>query len=184
MSRAIAVFHGRFGRATIYRLNRPFNLHAHREGHLIFHLAGENASRCGRSCVSSRAKPSSPSVRGSRTTSSRRTSTPAPCSSSFTSSRTGSTRAAAPTGFGPAVPSTSFDADGFAKHTDLQVRGRKSRRERRGVVVWALRARTGGASAIIHRWVARVGCRQAAPASALAPRARAACARTSEGGGG
>jgi len=44
MSRAIAVFHGRFGRATIYRLNRPFNLHAHREGHLIFHLAGENAS--------------------------------------------------------------------------------------------------------------------------------------------
>lgn len=44
MSRAIAVFHGRFGRATIYRLNRPFNLHAHREGHLIFHLAGESGS--------------------------------------------------------------------------------------------------------------------------------------------
>ena len=32
MSWGIAVFHGRFGRATIDRLNRPFNLHAHREG--------------------------------------------------------------------------------------------------------------------------------------------------------
>ena len=24
MSRALAVFHGRFGRATVYQLNRPF----------------------------------------------------------------------------------------------------------------------------------------------------------------
>lgn len=40
MSRAIAAFHGRFGRATLYQLNRPFNVHAHREGHLIFHLGG------------------------------------------------------------------------------------------------------------------------------------------------
>jgi AraC-like DNA-binding protein len=40
MSRAIAAFHGRFGRSTLYRLNRPFNMHAHREGHLIFHLGG------------------------------------------------------------------------------------------------------------------------------------------------
>jgi hypothetical protein len=32
MSRAIAVFHGLFGRATIYQLNRPFKIHAHREG--------------------------------------------------------------------------------------------------------------------------------------------------------
>jgi hypothetical protein len=32
MSRAPAVFHGRFGRATVYQLNRPFNAHAHREG--------------------------------------------------------------------------------------------------------------------------------------------------------
>ena len=40
MSRAIAVFHGQFGRATLYQLNRPFNTHAHREGHLIFHLRG------------------------------------------------------------------------------------------------------------------------------------------------
>ena len=40
MSRALAIFHGRFGRATVYQLNRSFNLHAHREGHLIFHLDG------------------------------------------------------------------------------------------------------------------------------------------------
>ena len=40
MSRAIAVFHGQFGRAAVYQLNRPFNIHAHREGHLIFHLGG------------------------------------------------------------------------------------------------------------------------------------------------
>ena len=42
MSRAIAAFHGRFGRATLYQLNRPFNVHAHREGHLIFHLSGSD----------------------------------------------------------------------------------------------------------------------------------------------
>ena len=40
MSRALSVFHGRFGRATVYRLNRPFHTHAHREGHLIFHVGG------------------------------------------------------------------------------------------------------------------------------------------------
>jgi AraC-like DNA-binding protein len=44
MSRALAVFHGRFGRATVYQLNRPFNTHAHREGHLIFHVGGLPAS--------------------------------------------------------------------------------------------------------------------------------------------
>src|SRR5262245_25773470 len=44
MSRALAVFHGRFGRATVYQLNRPFNTHAHREGHLIFHVGGQPAS--------------------------------------------------------------------------------------------------------------------------------------------
>ena len=44
MSKALAVYHGRFGRASIYQLNRPFNLHAHREGHLIFHVAGTPAS--------------------------------------------------------------------------------------------------------------------------------------------
>ncbi len=44
MSRALAVFHGRFGRATVYQLNRPFSLHAHREGHLIFHVGGTSGS--------------------------------------------------------------------------------------------------------------------------------------------
>jgi AraC-like DNA-binding protein len=43
MSRALSVFHGRFGRATVYQLNRPFNVHAHREGHLIFHVGGTPA---------------------------------------------------------------------------------------------------------------------------------------------
>ncbi len=40
MSRALAVFHGLFGRATVYQLNRPFSTHAHREGHLIFQVGG------------------------------------------------------------------------------------------------------------------------------------------------
>src|SRR5450631_1288407 len=44
MSRALAVFHGHFGRATIYQLNRPYNVHAHREGHLIFPLGGAYGS--------------------------------------------------------------------------------------------------------------------------------------------
>ena len=44
MSRAVAVFHGQFGRATVYQLNRPFTVHAHREGHLIFHLGGSDGS--------------------------------------------------------------------------------------------------------------------------------------------
>src|SRR5205809_5613056 len=44
LSREIPVFHGCFGPATIYQLNRPFNVHAHREGHLIFHLGGSDGS--------------------------------------------------------------------------------------------------------------------------------------------
>ncbi|WP_226576895.1 helix-turn-helix transcriptional regulator [Acuticoccus sediminis] len=40
MSTAIAVFHGAFGRAALYRLNRPLAPHAHREGHLIFLVRG------------------------------------------------------------------------------------------------------------------------------------------------
>jgi AraC-like DNA-binding protein len=49
MSSAIAVHHGAFGRAVLYRLNRPIKLHAHREGHLIFHLGGPMAwARTGR----------------------------------------------------------------------------------------------------------------------------------------
>ena len=40
MSEAVSVHHGDFGRAALYRLNRPFVTHAHREGHLIFHIGG------------------------------------------------------------------------------------------------------------------------------------------------
>ena len=40
MSRALSVYHGRFGRATLYELNRPMTTHAHREGHLIFYVGG------------------------------------------------------------------------------------------------------------------------------------------------
>lgn len=44
MSTALAVHHGRFGRATIYRLNKPMATHAHREGHLIFLVGGKDSS--------------------------------------------------------------------------------------------------------------------------------------------
>jgi AraC-like DNA-binding protein len=43
MSTAIAAYHGAFGRAVVYQLNRPIKPHAHREGHLIFHLDGPSA---------------------------------------------------------------------------------------------------------------------------------------------
>jgi AraC-like DNA-binding protein len=46
MSRALSVYHGRFGRATLYELNRPMTTHAHREGHLTFYVGG------GAACVS------------------------------------------------------------------------------------------------------------------------------------
>jgi len=32
MSRALSVYHGPFGRTTLYELNRPMTTHAHREG--------------------------------------------------------------------------------------------------------------------------------------------------------
>ncbi len=38
MSRAIAVFHGRFGRASTPKLNRPLTIHAHRERRLFFRI--------------------------------------------------------------------------------------------------------------------------------------------------
>ena len=44
MSRALSVYNGRFGRATLYELNRPMTIHAHREGHLIFYLNGAAAT--------------------------------------------------------------------------------------------------------------------------------------------
>jgi len=40
MSTALAVCHGSFGRVTVYQLNKPMRTHAHREGHLTFHLGG------------------------------------------------------------------------------------------------------------------------------------------------
>lgn len=43
MSTALAVCHGAFGRVNVYQLDRPMRTHAHREGHLIFHLGGPAA---------------------------------------------------------------------------------------------------------------------------------------------
>lgn len=40
MSTAISVYHGHFGRATLYALNRAMIKHAHREGHLTFWVQG------------------------------------------------------------------------------------------------------------------------------------------------
>lgn len=44
MSHAIAVYHGRFGRATLYNLNHGLATHAHREGHLTFYVQGKPSS--------------------------------------------------------------------------------------------------------------------------------------------
>ncbi|MCF3936225.1 AraC family transcriptional regulator [Acuticoccus sp. M5D2P5] len=44
MSTALAVVHGRFGRASLYRLSKPLAPHAHREGHLIFLIDGRPAT--------------------------------------------------------------------------------------------------------------------------------------------
>jgi AraC-like DNA-binding protein len=44
MSIAHAVAHGAFGRACLFELDRPMVPHAHREGHLIFHVRGPAAS--------------------------------------------------------------------------------------------------------------------------------------------
>ena len=43
MSEAISVHHGEFGRAALYKLDKPIITHAHREGHLIFYLSGAEA---------------------------------------------------------------------------------------------------------------------------------------------
>jgi AraC-like DNA-binding protein len=40
MSSAVAVFHGAFGRVCLYAMTRTMVPHAHREGHLIFHVQG------------------------------------------------------------------------------------------------------------------------------------------------
>lgn len=44
MSTGLAVHHGRFGRASLYQLNRPMTTHAHREGHLVFYVEGARAA--------------------------------------------------------------------------------------------------------------------------------------------
>ncbi|MFK7753390.1 MAG: helix-turn-helix domain-containing protein [Sedimentitalea sp.] len=43
MSQAIAVSHGEYGRAALYRLDKTIITHAHREGHLIFYVDGADA---------------------------------------------------------------------------------------------------------------------------------------------
>lgn len=40
MSEAVAVLHGAFGRVCLYAMNRTMVPHAHREGHLLFHVQG------------------------------------------------------------------------------------------------------------------------------------------------
>ena len=48
MSQAIAVCHGEFGRAALYRLDKTIITHAHREGHLVFYVDGDVAQvTCG-----------------------------------------------------------------------------------------------------------------------------------------
>jgi AraC-like DNA-binding protein len=56
MSSAHAVAHGAFGRACLYALDRAMVPHAHREGHLIFHVSGPAAEVV----VDGRASPLSP----------------------------------------------------------------------------------------------------------------------------
>lgn len=43
MSTAISVYHGKFGRACLYQMNRRMIKHAHREGHLTFLVEGAPA---------------------------------------------------------------------------------------------------------------------------------------------
>lgn len=40
MSEAVAVLHGTFGRVCLYEMDRTMVPHAHREGHLLFHVQG------------------------------------------------------------------------------------------------------------------------------------------------
>lgn len=44
MSTAVAVFHGEFGRACLYLMDRAMAPHGHREGHLLFHIQGPAAA--------------------------------------------------------------------------------------------------------------------------------------------
>lgn len=57
MSHAIAVCHGEFGRAALYRLDKTIITHAHREGHLIFHVDGAAGTvNCGEQACPADAK--------------------------------------------------------------------------------------------------------------------------------
>ncbi|MCZ8100721.1 MAG: AraC family transcriptional regulator [Burkholderiales bacterium] len=56
MSIAHAVAHGAFGRTCLYELDRPMVPHAHREGHLIFHVRGPTAQVV----IDGKARPLSP----------------------------------------------------------------------------------------------------------------------------
>lgn len=44
MSNALAVYHGQFGRAALYQLDREMATHAHREGHLTYYVGGLNSA--------------------------------------------------------------------------------------------------------------------------------------------
>lgn len=44
MSKPLTVYHGPFGRVALYNLDRSMAMHAHREGHLIFHVQGNEAA--------------------------------------------------------------------------------------------------------------------------------------------
>lgn len=44
MGTALAFCHGRFGRTSLYRINKPLAPHAHREGHLVFLVEGAAAT--------------------------------------------------------------------------------------------------------------------------------------------
>lgn len=43
MSKALAAFRGRYGRVFLFHLDRELVVHAHREGHLLFHIEGDPA---------------------------------------------------------------------------------------------------------------------------------------------
>ncbi len=45
MSAALSIYHGSFGRACLYKMNRPMATHAHREGHLAFLVQGATAQQ-------------------------------------------------------------------------------------------------------------------------------------------
>ena len=51
MSEAVAVLHGPFGRACLYAMDRTMVPHAHREGHLLFHVHGAPGEVCVDGCA-------------------------------------------------------------------------------------------------------------------------------------